>query len=189
MSILNKKSDRIKQNFVRINGWTYPLHYLQVIAWIFYLLISVVCFVFIVPTLPNPILRGIVLGINFIIFILHFAAHVIAVNINPADDNVVDRVEKGRVNPTKFDRTKHSHVIENQFCYICETNVGIKSKHCSVCNKCVSNFDHHCKWLNNCVGGKNYRYSSNLIFGNVYKILNFLINLLTDGLYIVLYRL
>lgn len=144
INIFNKKSD-IRQHFVRINGWTYPLHSLQVIAWAFYLLFSIVCFTFIVPTLPNLLLRSIVLAINLIIFILHFVVHVIAVNINPADDNVIDRLESRRANITKFDRTKHAHVIENQFCYICETNVGFKSKHCSVCNKCVSNFDHHCK--------------------------------------------
>ncbi|KAG9509167.1 putative palmitoyltransferase ZDHHC11B, partial [Fragariocoptes setiger] len=44
-----------------------------------------------------------------------------------------------------------------QFCYLCNANVGARTKHCSDCNKCVSNFDHHCKWLNNCIGGKNYR--------------------------------
>jgi len=157
ISILNKKSDSSRQNFIRINGWTYPVHWLQVIAWTCYLLFSVVCFTFIVPTLPNTTIRCIILAINLIIFILHFVVHVIAVSINPADDNVIDRLEARRTKITKFDRTKHAHVIENQFCYICETNVGIKSKHCSVCNKCVSNFDHHCKWLNNCIRKKNYR--------------------------------
>nr|XP_025126549.1 probable palmitoyltransferase ZDHHC11B isoform X2 [Bubalus bubalis] len=55
-----------------------------------------------------------------------------------------------------FDRSKHPHVIQNQYCHLCEVTVSAKAKHCSACNKCVSGFDHHCKWLNNCVGSRNY---------------------------------
>ena len=158
ISVSIKKPEINRKNFVRINGWTYPLHWLQIIAWFFLLLMCLVCFAFIVPTLPNYQIRCTVIVVKVLVLVLHFITHVIAVSINPADDNVIDKLDLRKDRPTKFDRNKHSHVIENQFCYICETTVGSKSKHCSVCNKCVSNFDHHCKWLNNCVGGKNYRY-------------------------------
>lgn len=98
--------------------------------------------------------------INALVFVTHFVIHAFSVTCNPADDSVIRRyasLDKQKVKPHAFDRSKHEHVIENQFCYICEVLVAPKSKHCSVCNKCVSHFDHHCKWLNNCVGGKNYR--------------------------------
>ena len=163
INVLTKKPETYRQNFVRINGWTHPLHWLQITAWFFLLLICLVCFIFIVPTLPNFQIRCTVIVIVVFILILHLITHVSAVCINPADDYVVEKLDKRKDRPPKFDRTKHSHVIENQFCYICETTVGSKSKHCSVCNKCVSNFDHHCKWLNNCVGGKNYRYFHKLL--------------------------
>lgn len=152
-----KSRDTIGQNSVRINGWTYPLHWLQMVAWLFYLFMCLVAFTFVMPTLPNTELRVTMMAVASLLLVAHFVTHVIAININPADDRVVDRLDQRRERLTEFDRNQHPHVIENQFCYICETTVGSKSKHCSVCNKCVSDFDHHCKWLNNCVGGKNYR--------------------------------
>lgn len=75
-------------------------------------------------------------------------------SIDPADYNVRAKSYKGPL--PEFDRTKHAHVIENCHCYLCEVDVGPKSKHCSACNKCVASFDHHCRWLNNCVGSRNY---------------------------------
>jgi len=74
--------------------------------------------------------------------------------LDPADPAVR---KKGTFLRKIFDRTKHLHVIENSYCYICQTEVSSRSKHCSSCNKCVADFDHHCKWLNNCVGGRNYK--------------------------------
>nr|XP_012593142.1 probable palmitoyltransferase ZDHHC11 isoform X2 [Microcebus murinus]XP_012593143.1 probable palmitoyltransferase ZDHHC11 isoform X2 [Microcebus murinus] len=86
-----------------------------------------------------------------------------------------------------FDRTKHQHVIEDQYCHLCEVTVGAKSKHCKMCNKCVTGFDHHCKLLNNCVGTRNYSYffgsvvsaAFNLIF-IMAVLLYFLVQLLMD---------
>ncbi|CAH2324630.1 probable palmitoyltransferase ZDHHC1 [Pelobates cultripes] len=137
----------------RKNGWSWPPHPLQFVAWVTYLFFAVVGFGILVPLLPPHWLAAgyICMGA---LFALHLVVHFLAVTINPADDNVR---AKGSPGPLPvFDRNKHAHVIENMHCYICEVDVGPKSKHCSLCNKCVSNFDHHCKWLNNCVGGKNY---------------------------------
>ncbi|EEC11297.1 zinc finger protein, putative, partial [Ixodes scapularis] len=88
--------------------------------------------------------------------LVHFTSHAFSITIDPADSNVRAKNVQGPLPP--FDRNKHAHVIENQFCYICEVKVGNRSKHCSTCNKCIEKFDHHCKWLNNCVGIRNYRY-------------------------------
>ncbi|XP_054164815.1 palmitoyltransferase ZDHHC1-like, partial [Oppia nitens] len=157
ISVLSKQSPESTEQTIRVNGLSDPFHWLQIIAWLFVVLISVICFTFIVPTLPSTPIRCTVVVIKLLVIIIHFITHIKAITINPADDAVIDKLDVTRNRP-KFDRNKHSHVIENQFCYICETTVGSKSKHCSLCNKCVSNFDHHCKWLNNCVGGKNYRW-------------------------------
>lgn len=88
-------------------------------------------------------------------FLSHLVLHLSAVSIDPADLSV--RTRSSRAPPPPFDRSKHRHVIENSHCYLCQVDVGAKSKHCSACNKCVSNFDHHCRWLNNCVGSRNYK--------------------------------
>ncbi|XP_073747218.1 uncharacterized protein [Callorhinus ursinus] len=79
------------------------------------------------------------------------------VSIDPAEANVQFKKNYSKPMPT-FDRSKHAHVIQNQYCHLCEVTVSSKAKHCSACNKCVSGFDHHCKWLNNCVGSRNYWY-------------------------------
>jgi palmitoyltransferase len=146
---------------VRKSGWSLPLHPLQILAWSFILFFSVSSFLFMIPRLPNPVLMwttGIVLAATLG---THVVIHLISVSCNPADDAVLEKYRAQGLSQVPklgtFDRSKHEHVIENQFCYICEVSVGPKSKHCSVCNKCVADFDHHCKWLNNCVGAKNYR--------------------------------
>ncbi|KAM4017886.1 palmitoyltransferase ZDHHC1 isoform 1-T2 [Anomaloglossus baeobatrachus] len=137
----------------RRNGWSWPPHPLQFVAWFTYLLFTIIGFGILVPLLPRHwVAAGYVcMGV---LFTFHCIVHFLAVTIDPADDNVRAKSSPGPL--PVFDRTKHAHVIENMHCYICEVDVGAKSKHCSLCNKCVSNFDHHCKWLNNCVGGKNY---------------------------------
>ncbi|KAM8946226.1 palmitoyltransferase ZDHHC1 [Pelodytes ibericus] len=137
----------------RKNGWSWPPHPLQFVAWLIYLFFTVIGFGILVPLLPQHWLAAgyICMGA---FFAMHFVVHFLAVTINPADNNVCAKGSPGPL--PAFDRFKHAHVIENMHCYICEVDVGPKSKHCSLCNKCVSNFDHHCKWLNNCVGGKNY---------------------------------
>ncbi|XP_023930091.1 probable palmitoyltransferase ZDHHC1 isoform X1 [Lingula anatina] len=138
----------------RENGWSCPPHPLQFVAWGFIIFFGVIHFVILVPGLPvewqtaGYVVQG-------ILFLAHFIVHLMACTINPADVNVIKKA--GKTPAAIFDRTLHAHVIENDHCYICEVEVGPKSKHCSACNKCVSDFDHHCKWLNNCVGGRNYK--------------------------------
>ncbi|KAM4723023.1 palmitoyltransferase ZDHHC1 [Rhinophrynus dorsalis] len=137
----------------RKNGWSWPPNPLQIVAWSTYLLFTIVGFGVLVPLLPRHwVAAGYVcMGA---MFAYHCVVHFLAVTIDPADDKVQAKSSSGPL--PVFDRTKHAHVIENLYCYICEVDVGPKTKHCSSCNKCVSRFDHHCKWLNNCVGGKNY---------------------------------
>ncbi|XP_074056291.1 palmitoyltransferase ZDHHC11-like isoform X3 [Macrotis lagotis] len=113
-------------------------------------------YAFFIPLLPY-FWRNITYIVTGILFGLHFVVHIIAVTIDPADPNVRHKSSYGTLMPT-LDRTKHKHVIQNQYCHLCEVTVGVKAKHCSACNKCIADFDHHCKWLNNCVGSRNYWY-------------------------------
>lgn len=137
----------------RTNGWSWPPHPFQLLAWLLYLYFAVTGFGVFVPLLPTHWIPAgyICTGITFV---CHLFMHLMAVSINPADYNVRAKSYKGPL--PVFDRTKHAHVIENCHCYLCEVDVGPKSKHCSACNKCVASFDHHCRWLNNCVGSRNY---------------------------------
>jgi len=142
----------VKQ-YGRKNGLSFPLHPLQVVGWFFIILFLVTHFAVLVWYLPLEWkAAGIIIPAGG--FVIHFVYHILALVLDPADPAV--RL-KGTFSKGSFDREKHNHVIEDCFCYICQTKVSVQSKHCSVCNKCVAEFDHHCKWLNNCVGGRNYK--------------------------------
>ncbi|MEJ1275878.1 bromodomain containing 9 [Cricetulus griseus] len=109
--------------------------------------------------------------------IFHLIVHLITTTIDPADTNV--RLKKDYSEPVPiFDRSKHAHVIQNQYCHLCEVTVSKKAKHCSSCNKCVSGFDHHCKWLNNCVGSRNYRFFFSSVASAVVTLLGMMVILL-----------
>ncbi|XP_074513120.1 palmitoyltransferase ZDHHC1 [Sebastes fasciatus] len=138
----------------RTNGWSWPPHPFQLLAWLLYVYFAVTGFGVFVPLLPaHWIPAGYIC--TGVMFVCHLCVHVMAVSVDPADRNVRTKSDRGPV--PVFDRSKHAHVIENCHCYLCQVDVGPKSKHCSACNKCVSNFDHHCRWLNNCVGSRNYK--------------------------------
>ncbi|KFV52506.1 putative palmitoyltransferase ZDHHC1, partial [Tyto alba] len=137
----------------RRNGWSWPLHLFQIIAWLLYLFFALVGFGILVPLLPRHWLPAgyICPGVCFI---YHLVVHLTAVSIDPADANVREKNYLGPL--ATFNRSQHAHVIENHHCHVCDVDVSAKSKHCGTCNKCVCGFDHHCKWLNNCVGERNY---------------------------------
>ncbi|XP_044214778.1 palmitoyltransferase ZDHHC1-like isoform X2 [Thunnus albacares] len=138
----------------RTNGWSWPPHPFQLLAWLLYVYFAVTGLGVFVPLLPaHWIPAGYIC--TGIMFVCHLCVHVMAVSIDPADHSVRTKSHRGPV--PAFDRSKHAHVIENCHCYLCQVDVGPKSKHCSACNKCVANFDHHCRWLNNCVGSRNYK--------------------------------
>ncbi|XP_053459901.1 palmitoyltransferase ZDHHC1 isoform X2 [Nycticebus coucang] len=143
----------------RRNGWSWPPHPLQIVAWLLYLFFAVIGFGILVPLLPH---HWVPAGYACMgaIFAGHLVVHLTAVSIDPADANVRD---KSYVGPLPiFNRSQHAHVIEDLHCNLCDVDVSARSKHCSACNKCVCGFDHHCKWLNNCVGERNYRHWSQL---------------------------
>ncbi|XP_014736226.1 PREDICTED: probable palmitoyltransferase ZDHHC1 isoform X2 [Sturnus vulgaris] len=143
----------VKVQRARRNGWSWPLHLFQIIAWLLFLFFALVGFGILVPLLPRHWLPAgyICPGVCFI---YHLVVHLTAVSIDPADANVREKNYLGPL--ATFNRNQHAHVIENHHCHVCDVDVSAKSKHCGTCNKCVCGFDHHCKWLNNCVGERNY---------------------------------
>nr|XP_020026695.1 probable palmitoyltransferase ZDHHC1 isoform X2 [Castor canadensis] len=150
----SRPSPELQGQKSRRNGWSWPPHPLQIVAWLLYLFFAVIGFGVLVPLLPH---HWVPAGYACMgaIFACHLVVHLTAVSIDPADANVRDRSYSGPL-PT-FSRSQHAHVIEDLHCNLCDVDVSARSKHCSACNKCVCGFDHHCKWLNNCVGERNYR--------------------------------
>ncbi|NWS87900.1 ZDHC1 palmitoyltransferase, partial [Toxostoma redivivum] len=150
---LGEAGPELKVQRARRNGWSWPLHLFQIIAWLLFLFFALVGFGILVPLLPRHWLPAgyICPGVCFI---YHLVVHLTAVSIDPADANVREKNYLGPL--ATFNRNQHAHVIENHHCHVCDVDVSAKSKHCGTCNKCVCGFDHHCKWLNNCVGERNY---------------------------------
>ncbi|XP_072870966.1 palmitoyltransferase ZDHHC11 isoform X2 [Chlorocebus sabaeus] len=153
-AVLNNGDLVLPPRISRVNGWSLPLHYFQVVTWAVFLGLSSATFGIFIPLLPH-VWKYIAYMVTGGIFFFHLVVHLIASCIDPADFNV--RLMKNYSQPMPiFDRSKHAHVIQNQSCHLCKVTVNKKTKHCISCNKCVSGFDHHCKWINNCVGSRNY---------------------------------
>ncbi|XP_015273204.1 PREDICTED: probable palmitoyltransferase ZDHHC11 [Gekko japonicus] len=138
----------------RVNGWSLPLHSFQVVTLGLFAYLAIVGFGIYIPLLPHG-WKHAAYAVIGLLFIYHLINHLVAVTIDPADQNVLAKKNYNKPMPI-FDRSTCKHVIQNQRCYLCEVEVGPKVKHCSACNKCIADFDHHCNWLNNCVGSKNY---------------------------------
>ncbi|KAL3274947.1 hypothetical protein HHI36_019723 [Cryptolaemus montrouzieri] len=137
----------------RQHGFQLPLHPLQVSGWLALTGLSAGAFLVLVPELPVYLQPAALASLSCLLLV-HIAAHLAVALIDPAE--LALRKLEPRPVPL-LDRTKHSHVIENGFCNLCDLEISSsRTKHCSACNKCVADFDHHCKWLNHCIGSRNY---------------------------------
>lgn len=156
-------ADPLRRRGRRIHGLHLPLHPLQVTGWISLLIFTLATFLVVVPALKPP-LRHYIFVLLAGLFLVHIAAHLTALLLDPADKELRRKHRSDRIIP-EFDRTKHRHVIENSRCHLCNIQTsGPGTKHCSVCNKCVGNFDHHCRWLNHCIGSRNYNAFLTCVF-------------------------
>nr|XP_032813467.1 probable palmitoyltransferase ZDHHC11B [Petromyzon marinus]XP_032813468.1 probable palmitoyltransferase ZDHHC11B [Petromyzon marinus] len=152
-NILGTGTVSMPRKHPRKNGWSWPLHLQQIIAWL-----AITYFVTVAFGACFPLMRShwqpLAYIVTSLVLAIHVLMHILAVSIDPADDNVRSKIFSEPV--PMFDRSVRAHVIENNYCVLCRTDVASKSKHCISCNKCVARFDHHCHWLNNCVGRRNY---------------------------------
>ena len=117
----------------RLNGFSKPLHPLQIIAWIMIALDTLGFYLCIVPISPMRIVLGGLGGVNIVV--------VLVLGWRLTASNPTDPLTKVRVS----DET-------SRYCGDCVSAVSENSKHCMRCDRCVVKFDHHCKWVNNCIG-------------------------------------
>ncbi|XP_063521494.1 probable palmitoyltransferase ZDHHC11B [Pongo pygmaeus] len=120
-AILNNEQLVLPPRISRVNGWSLPLHYFQVVTWAVFVGLSSATFGIFIPLLPH-VWKYIAYVVTGGIFSFHLVVHLIASCIDPADSNV--RLKKNYSQPMPiFDRSKHAHVIQNQFCHLCRVTV------------------------------------------------------------------
>ncbi|XP_027571967.1 palmitoyltransferase ZDHHC1 isoform X3 [Pipra filicauda] len=105
----------------RRNGWSWPLHLFQIIAWLLYLFFALVGFGILVPLLPRHWLPA-----GYIESVQTkkcgpVSARSGSVSIDPADANVREKNYLGPL--ATFNRNQHAHVIENHHCHVCDVDV------------------------------------------------------------------
>ncbi|XP_040118131.1 uncharacterized protein LOC120879239 [Oryx dammah] len=80
--------------------------------------------------LPGPSCSLTSLQVTGGIFFLHFLVHLAAISIDPAEASVRSK-NYSQPMPT-FDRSKHLHVIQNQYCHLCEVTVCVDTPELAV---------------------------------------------------------
>ncbi|XP_017679761.1 PREDICTED: probable palmitoyltransferase ZDHHC1 isoform X5 [Lepidothrix coronata] len=105
----------------RRNGWSWPLHLFQIIAWLLYLFFALVGFGILVPLLPRHWLPAGYIGSVQTKKCGPVSAGSDSVSIDPADANVREKNYLGPL--ATFNRNQHAHVIENHHCHVCDVDV------------------------------------------------------------------
>jgi len=102
-------------NLPRTNGLSWPLDKYQIASWIVLLYLGVMFLGTFCAAMSVP--WSFLIGTIFsILFLLHLIMNIAVMVINPAEE-----VDTKKIVPVNdFDRQKHKHVIENQFCNICQ---------------------------------------------------------------------
>ena len=112
----------------RTNGWSCPWHPLQVLAWITVAFVAVVHFGFLAHYVPGY-WRIFILLIPALLLVGVVLSMGVTTTIDPAENSfreeVSARASRGRIFRPKFDRTKHKHVIEKNYCNLCQINVYV----------------------------------------------------------------
>lgn len=138
------------ETWVRRNGFQWPLHPLQVLAWVIFGGDVVIFLVLCLPFAGSAIfIAGLAVchGASTVAVVVAAAR---TTGCNPQDPHLSGLRDK-------LDEMLDDDGVQ-PYCSLCNVPVHKRTKHCHACNKCVDVFDHHCMWLNNCIGRANYRH-------------------------------
>lgn len=100
----------------RTNGLSWPLDKAQVLSWLVIIYFGLATFASLCISLASPWIYLFTITSGFV-FVIHVLLNIIVMAINPGEEVNLKR----KIVPSNdFDRKKHKHVIENQFCNICQ---------------------------------------------------------------------
>ena len=107
---------KFNSTYKRKNGFSWPPDKAQVAAWLIIIYYGIILFGTLCVSLSKP--YSYTLGILFaILYACLIILIVLVTAINPGEE----ASNKKKIVPSNsFDREKHKHVIENQFCNICQ---------------------------------------------------------------------
>lgn len=110
----------------RINGWTCPWHPLQYLAWSVLVFFTVTHYGFLAHYAPG-LYRILIFLLPAGVLAVLTVSMVVATAINPAEVNFRRKLASigtwGPISRPKFNRSKHKHVIENNYCNLCQVYV------------------------------------------------------------------
>ncbi|KAL2078532.1 hypothetical protein ACEWY4_026217 [Coilia grayii] len=150
------------------NGWTLPPTNKQLVVWMHYVYFAVVTLGIYIPLLPSP-WNLVSYGVVGAVFFLHLVAYVATMSVDAAHPSV--RANNYSSPLPNIDRSQRAHIFRDEYCTVCDAEVGPNVKHCWACNKCVIGFDHHCMWLNTCIGRRNYWFFFAMVVSGVILLL------------------
>ena len=112
------EANHVKEERVRTNGWSKPASAQQVVGWGITIVYTSINLTTLVPAL-NKTCQVPVYVVTVVVFLAHVVSHIAVCSINPAHLTVL----RTKYPKKQFDSSKHTHVIENYFCNICQVNV------------------------------------------------------------------
>ena len=110
----------------RRNGWSCPWHPQQCLAWVLLIFLTLIHYGFLAHYVPGLYRIPIFLLPAGIIAVLVLSM-VVATSVNPAEASFQRKLAShgygDLISRPKFNRSKHVHVIENNYCNLCQVQV------------------------------------------------------------------
>ena len=164
-----KKKSKLRVKREHKNGLSWPLHPLQVVAWVLFPILTAAFFSLCIPAMTTGL--QVFLSTVHALLCVCVCVYGAKTTISNPIDRIVEKTIAGEA--IDIDTEAYRHLLK--YCHVCRAYVRPLSMHCRVCNKCVETFDHHCMWLNNCVGYRNYRIFFKTLSFTTFMILDHLL--------------